>query len=45
MVVTRYQIVMVVLYTPLRLSPTSPDSDLATALVKLQFSVNWLLTG
>jgi len=40
-----YRIVKVVLYALLRLSPTLPYSKLVTALVKLQFLVNRLLTG
>ena len=48
------EIVKVVLYVPLRLSPNPPlllpdyysnSSELTTALVKLQFSVNPLLNG
>ena len=42
---THCQILKVVLYDPLRLSPPPTYSELATAFVKLQFAVNRLLTG
>ena len=45
LVLTHYRIVKVVLYVPLRLTSTPPYNELVTALVKLLYLVNRLLTG